>query len=501
MSDRVGVVVRCADLLPYVYTTVRSVEDQTDGPTEVVLVTDESTPDRARPWLERFAATRGHGVVTADGSTPGASANEGVRATAAPYVVCLDAGDRLEPDFVQACRSRLDDDPDAGVVSSRLMAIGPGSQRQELGLEPVDLEALLGDANAIPGPFVVRREAWAELGGFDDKLPVLAHHEFWIRVLRSGRHAAAVPQPLATRVLRRSGLYRRSWDDQATAAAMESIVTKHADVFGASPPSVLRAMEAQLAGLARRHETALARHEGARQDLASLEQRRRDLEASKPDTVARPFDFADLRRTTPVSRDWGYDRGTPVDRYYIERFLERCAADVRGAVLEVQEPGYTERFGGDRVTRSDVVDLNAANPRATVISDLRAAANIPDDTYDCIVLTQTLHVVDDIQAVIAEVRRILKPGGVLLATLPSVSRVVLEYGQDGDFWRVTEAGARQWFGDVFSSDELEIEACGNVLTNTAFLYGLAVDDLTPEEFDASDPFFPLLVTVRARKAP
>ena len=44
-----------------------------------------------------------------------------------------------------------------------------------------------------------------------------------------------------------------------------------------------------------------------------------------------------LLGTKPVSDHWGWDRGTPVDRYYIEQFLAEHAADVRGRVLEVKD--------------------------------------------------------------------------------------------------------------------------------------------------------------------
>ena len=43
----------------------------------------------------------------------------------------------------------------------------------------------------------------------------------------------------------------------------------------------------------------------------------------------------------PLSRRFGLDRGRPVDRVFIERWLEAHAADVRGRVLEVYEPTYT----------------------------------------------------------------------------------------------------------------------------------------------------------------
>src|SRR6185503_1474005 len=60
------------------------------------------------------------------------------------------------------------------------------------------------------------------------------------------------------------------------------------------------------------------------------------------------WDWGDLRRLRPVSRTFGYDRGLPVDRYYIESFLERNRRDIDGRTLEIGDDEYTRRFGGER---------------------------------------------------------------------------------------------------------------------------------------------------------
>ena len=165
---------------------------------------------------------------------------------------------------------------------------------------------------------------------------------------------------------------------------------------------------------------------------------------------------------------------------------------MKGVVLEVQENDFTRRFGGDRVTTSDVVDLDESNPKATVVADMRHAPGIPSDRYDCVILTQTLHVIDDVSAALLECRRILRPGGVLLATVPAASRVCLEYGEAGDFWRMTPAGARRLFETVFRPGHVDTVTYGNVQTNVAFLEGLAAEELSEAEFDRVDPYFPAL---------
>ena len=142
-------------------------------------------------------------------------------------------------------------------------------------------------------------------------------------------------------------------------------------------------------------------------------------------------------------------------------------------MLEVRDPVYTQRFGGDAVTAGDVIDIDPRNGMATIVADLRRADAIRTDTYDCIILTQTLQLIDDIPAVLAECARILRPGGVLLATVPGVIRVDDEGGLDGDYWRLTEASARKLFAGAFPIEAFDVDAYGNVMACAAFLYGMS----------------------------
>jgi SAM-dependent methyltransferase len=206
-----------------------------------------------------------------------------------------------------------------------------------------------------------------------------------------------------------------------------------------------------------------------------------------------------LRRTTPVSEHWGADRGTPIDRYYIERFLAAHRGDICGRVLEVKDPRYTERFGSD-VSQSDVLDIDPANPLATIVADLASSEAIPSDFFDCFVCTQTLQFIYDMQAALRESNRLLRPGGVLLATVPAVSKVDHHAGVDGDFWRLTTASCSRLFGGIFERGSVEVRAFGNVLSAIGFLTGLAREDLTDAELDVEDELFPVLIGVRAVKA-
>jgi SAM-dependent methyltransferase len=210
--------------------------------------------------------------------------------------------------------------------------------------------------------------------------------------------------------------------------------------------------------------------------------------------------FGSLGRVKPISQDFGFDRGLPVDRYYIENFLVRYANNIQGHVLEIKEPLYTYKFGGDRITKSDILHVEAGNPNATIIADLTNADHLPSDTFDCIILTQTLQFIYDVQAAIKTLHRILKPGGVLLATVSGISQISSEDMELwGQYWSFTTLSTQKLFQEVFDQDKVEVTAYGNVLSAIAFLHGLATQELDQSKLDYHDPEYQVLISARAVK--
>jgi SAM-dependent methyltransferase len=214
-----------------------------------------------------------------------------------------------------------------------------------------------------------------------------------------------------------------------------------------------------------------------------------------------PVNLGDLRRVTPVSRGFGCNRGVPIDRYYIEGFLSTHADDIRDHVLEFGDDVYTRRFGGDRVTQSDVLHAGPGNPRATIIADLSAADDLGTELFDCIVCTQVLMYIYPVGAAIQTLHRLLKPSGVLLTTFPGISQISrYDMDQWGEYWRFTTLSARRLFEEPFGPMNVAVQGHGNVLAAIAFLHGLAVDELRTEELDHADPEYELLIGVRSVKA-
>lgn len=209
--------------------------------------------------------------------------------------------------------------------------------------------------------------------------------------------------------------------------------------------------------------------------------------------------WGNLRRLKPFSNVFGLDRGLPIDRYYIETFLDEHSNDIQGRVLEIGEPIYTRQFG-IKVTQSDVLHAVPDNPQATLVGNLETGEGIPAEVFNCMILTQTFLVIYDVKQAITNSYNALKPGGVLLATFPGISQIS-RYDMDrwGDYWRFTSASAKRLFGDVFGDNSVTVSTYGNVLTACAFLHGLSVQELSKKELNYHDHDYQLLITVRAVK--
>lgn len=213
-----------------------------------------------------------------------------------------------------------------------------------------------------------------------------------------------------------------------------------------------------------------------------------------------PIVFADPLRTEPVSRQFGLERGTPIDRYYIERFLEQNRALIQGRVLEVASSEYSKRYGS-QVEAYEVLHATADNANATIVGDLTDPTTLPVNRVDCFICTQTFNFIFDVQQAVRGAHHLLKPGGVLLATVAGISQIS-RYDMDrwGDYWRFTTASAQKLFGTVFTGG-VTVDQVGNVLTATAFLQGLCVEDLPdPALLQQQDRDYQLLLTIVARKA-
>lgn len=198
----------------------------------------------------------------------------------------------------------------------------------------------------------------------------------------------------------------------------------------------------------------------------------------------------------PISEDGGFDRGTPINRYYLEQFLQEFASDIRGRCMEFQGDEYTSRFGGRQVTKLEILHKEAGNREATIVADLTAPNQIPSDWFDCIICTYVLHSIFEVEKAVSELYRILKPGGVVLVAVPHIAKYRPKYTEA---WRFTPEGLKLLLERTFGPEHVTLRTYGNSLTAAGLIRGLAAHEFSKTELDQNDPSFPVGLFARARK--
>ena len=529
----VTVVITCYNHGRWLPDAIRSVMAQDHQPIELIVIDDGSTDDTALV-CRRVPGLR---YVHQENAGLSAARNRGLQEASSPLIAFLDADDLLLPHAIASGVRRLVENPGwafvfgghRGVDADRRPLWETKPDRADASYEKL----LSRNVVVMHAAVLYRHRLLEEAGAFDTSLPSSEDYDVYLRLARSHpfgcygdpvaeyrRHGSNMsgdpgrmlrstldvlqrqrPRSASEAAALRDGiahfkgwygppLVKQALRDLAVAARKERARGDLALAMKLPPAAILQGLSETVTSAARLAERRLP-HALRRQMRRSL-----GLEAVLPGFGQTKW--GDLRRTTPIERHFGFSRGKPVDRHYIEDFLARHAADIAGRVLEVGDNDYTMRFGGGHVTRSDVLHISEHAPAATIVGDLANADHIPDETFDCFVLTQTLHFIFDMPAAIRTIHRIMRPGGVVLVTVPGITQVDQGEWRDTWYWSLTGVALRRLLAQGWS--EVTVETHGNVLSAVAFLQGMAAAELTPDELAVRDETFPVIVAARAVKA-
>lgn len=540
----VSVVVPFWNTQPFLEEAIQSVLAQTFTRWELLLV-DDGSADGSTPIARQYADRIPERVRYLEHERHqnrgvAASRNLGVRYARGRYVAFLDADDVWFPPKLEQQVAILESELAAAMVCgpSQFWYSWTGKPEdiardyvKDLRIAPAGLiqpptllvsYLLRGTFVANPSTILIRREALERTGGFEEKFvgpvqtwedaaflakvqlrePVFVAAECWSRYRRHEHSLLSVMK--ATGKTRTGRLFYLQWLEQylrEQRIESDEVWAALQTAFWPFRHPVLHAVKTAARSLSRRNAKRLALAAARRVIPATVRDRirirwgRRHL-----DPPLRSVDFGGLRRVTPVGRRHGRDRGLPIDRYYIERFLAANADVIRGRVLEIGDNRYTRKFGGDRVTRSDVLHVRTDQPGTTIVADLTYADHIGSNQFDCIVLTQTLPFIYDIRAAVTTLHRILKPGGALLATVGGITQTSRGGTDCWDYyWGFTRLSARKLFEEAFPAANVTVDSFGNVLAATALLHGLAAEEMQPAELDYQDADYELLITIAAMK--
>lgn len=541
-SPTVSVVVTTYQHAHYLADALGSVVSQPIAGLEIVVVDDGST-DRPEQVVARFP---GVGFVRQDNRGLSAARNAGLAHCAGDYVVFLDADDLLVAGGLQAGLAVAAAYPRAALVYGAHVRTGPDgrtvTETVYVPAQPGDCypQFLRGNPIGMHATALLRRTAVVAVGGFDESLPAGEDYDLYLRLaarheicshstvvaayrIHGNNMSADTGLMLRTvlRVLARQRPHVRH--NRRLRRALHTGVRVWLRYYGGRQPPghrptghhrwrMLRAgllaawlFPATVAGLflrwlsrtSRRQARQVARRVAVTVTPPALRRRIARVRGRQPAVGA--VRLGDLDRTSPVSREFGYDRGGPVDRYYIDGFLARHRDDIRGRVLEVGDDAYTRAYGGSRVRRRDVLHVRPGNPSATFVGDLAGDNDLPADAFDCVILTQTLQLVYDVRAALATVYRVLRTGGVLLATVPGISNI--DPGEWGStwYWSFTAHAMTRLAGEAFGHGQVEVVTYGNVKAAVTFLHGLSVVEVDRADLDVTDPCYQVVVGLRAVK--
>ncbi|WP_353646422.1 glycosyltransferase [Mesorhizobium sp. WSM2239] len=512
------IVITTCNRVNFLGEAIESALAQTVHADEIIVVDDGSADDPAAV-VAQYPGTR---LIRQENGGLAAARNTGLAAASGRYIAFLDADDRLRPRMIELNLGQFQRHPECALVYGAYDYIneqGAPTSTVPVRLPSQDAYAdfLAGNLIGMHGTVLYRREWLQAAGGFDPSLQTAEDYDVFLRLSSRGHPVAATRESLAE--YRRHGT-NISNDLPYMLERVLAVLGRHKDA-AASRPDWLAAYRKGVADWKSDYSgKQLVQMRHALRNMSEIGPaavRTARMVALSPDAVAsrtvsavksriRPYlnaarvRFGSLDRTTPISRSFGYDRGKPVDRHYVEQFLAKHSADIGGRVLEIGDNQYTMRFGGDRVEVSNVLNRYPGHPTTTFVGDLTDGAGLPSDAFDCFVLTQTLHLLFDLRSAVATLHRVLKPGGVLLVTVPWASPIDRgEWGADW-FWSISPNGLQRLLQEAFGPDCQAVTAYGNVKVATAFLYGLAEHELRPSDFEVHDPHCPVIVAGRAVKA-
>jgi glycosyltransferase involved in cell wall biosynthesis/SAM-dependent methyltransferase len=481
-----------------------------------IVVVDDGSEDRPEQVVGGFPGVR---IIRQANQGLAAARNAGLAAADTEFICFLDADDRLLPRALECGLQALGQSPEAAFAYGGFRRIDTHGEAisADLYTPPGDLPyqtMLRGNPIGMHATVLYRTQALRAAGGYDAELRRCEDYDVYLKLTRL--HPITSYPAVVAEYRWHGG--NMSGDAGRMLHATISVLGRHAGEAGAAEG--IAAWKRYYAGVALEQAGEKGRPVAERMrkwgDAVAISPSvvlRHGVKALLPDAVlnrlrrlvrgGRPLGtvrLGDLDQTAPVHDDFGWGRGTPADRYYIEGFLGRRREDIRGRVLEIGDDAYSRRYGGAKVTRQDILHVHADNPRATLVGDISVASTLPSASFDCIVFTQTLQFIYDLDATVRNLHDALAPGGVLLMTAPGISQIDRrEWGTRGWYWMLTPASINRLFRPVFGDDRIEIETHGNVYAATTYLQGMVVEELDPAKLDVSDAAYPVIVALRARK--
>ena len=215
------------------------------------------------------------------------------------------------------------------------------------------------------------------------------------------------------------------------------------------------------------------------------------------------IEYEDKVSSHPVSKVFGLDRGTSIDRVLIERFLSENSSLIVGDCLEIEDPTYTNKFS-QKGSVSHVLKYSPSNspPKVKeIVADLTKPEDFMEAKFDTLIATQTLNFVFELEPAVQSMHKLLKPGGSALITAAGISQISrYDYDRWGDYWRFTDQSMRKILARDFDPENIQVFTYGNVALSCLFMQGISFEELPDKNLiNHVDPEYQMIVCAVARK--
>ena len=547
----VSVIIPCFNQAKFLGEAIQSVLQQTYRNFEIIVV-DDGSSDNTREVASGFSAVRyirqhNRGLVGAR--------NTGILASKGDYLVFLDADDRL---LSQALESGLDcfrsHRECAFVFGQHWYLKSDGTSFEEMQTLPSDHNLFLarlredkdhyrsllyGNYIGMHASVMYRRDIFQFFNGFDPSLNAAEDYELYFRITRNypvyfhnavvaeyrfhstsmTKNAELMLRSVMT-VLRSQRKYvkddknymeayragRKFWIENYGYDLMQMVKAQLS--MGGKRIRALRGIVTLIIYAPRWFTLYAIKYvkRCVKRTLKSLCSISTPAFLKKTDELSQytpspgHVQFGDLHRLTPAGDKSSGRQGNAIYYYYTERFLGNNANRIQGLVLEAGGYRYAERYGRNNVSKTDVLLLKGSSiPDGENVVTLDDADRIPSHTYDCIILPQILQYTYDIKTSLITIYRILKQGGVLLATVPGISRNIKDGHDTNRFWSFTTLSAHRLCEEVFPASHISVRSYGNVMTAAALMHGMMARELKPRQLNFNDPLYQVVIAIRAVK--
>lgn len=536
----ISVIITCYNHGKFLGEAIKSVEAQTFKNFELLIIDDGSTDNTA---LVAGEFTWAHYIYQPNAGLS-AARNTGLKHAAGDYILFLDADDRLLPDALRHSIEAMRVHPDAGFVFgghhfiNKEGVIYGGLQTSDFNRAAKPYENLLiSNFIAMHGAVLFRRQVLQEIGGYDTALPSCEDYDVYLKIATRFKvcyhhHIIAEYRKHGENMTTNHGrmlkyalfVLKRHKDESLKVASRIQYyhqgITFWQHYYGVP---LLKMAKNNLRSLNFKKGFVQLMQVGKLAPNVVLAQKKRRMKNIIVKVFTKLFPgltkllvdqvlagrnnppkggviWGDLKRVKPISEHFGYDRGNmPVDRYYIQGFLQRNASAIHGNVLEIGESIYTNMYGHE-VEKAHIFHVDPKNKEATYTGEIEDAHHIPDNFYDCIIFTQTLQYIYRFEDAISQLKRILKPGGTLLLTVPGLSPISKDPWSERWQYTFTANALRKAFERQFqSAKQLEVASYGNVMVATAAMYGLAAEEMSANELNYQDDLYQLVNTLKVIK--